>query len=78
MNKNIPLLATLLLSSSSLAQSTREISTLGCMLEPSKKIEVSSPIASVIDSIPVKRGEKIKKGQLLFKYAQVLKVQALT
>jgi len=67
MNKNIPLLATLLLSSSSLAQPTREISTLGCMLEPSKKIEVSSPIASVIDSIPVKRGEKIKKGQLLFK-----------
>lgn len=43
------------------------VSTLGCMLEPSQKIEVSSPISSVIDEIPVKRGQKIKKGQLLFK-----------
>lgn len=49
------------------AQSVEDIATLGCMLEPSKKIEVSSPIASVIDEIKVTRGEKIKKGQLLFK-----------
>jgi RND family efflux transporter MFP subunit len=42
------------------------ITTLGCMLEPSKKVAVSSPIASVINDIPVKRGQKVKKGQLLF------------
>lgn len=42
------------------------VKTLGCMLEPSKKVAVSSPIASVIDNIPVKRGQKVKKNQLLF------------
>jgi multidrug efflux pump subunit AcrA (membrane-fusion protein) len=49
------------------AQSVQDISTLGCMLEPSKKVEISSPLASVIEKIPVMRGEKVKKGQLLFK-----------
>lgn len=42
------------------------VTTLGCMLEPSKKVAVSSPIASVINDIPVKRGQKVKRGQLLF------------
>lgn len=42
------------------------VTTLGCMLEPSKKVAVSSPIASVINEIPVKRGQKVKRGQLLF------------
>ena len=49
------------------AQSFQDIPTLGCMLEPSKKVEISSPLASVIETIPVIRGEKVNKGQLLFK-----------
>lgn len=49
------------------AQSAQDIPTLGCMLEPSKRVEVSSPIASVIEEIQVTRGQKINKGQLLFK-----------
>jgi membrane fusion protein (multidrug efflux system) len=48
------------------ASANNTVMTLGCMLEPSKKVAVSSPIASVIDNIPVKRGQKVKKNQLLF------------
>lgn len=60
----IPLLATLF-SISSLAAS-ESIDTLGCILEPSQKLEITSPIASVIDSVPLKRGMRVANGQLLF------------
>jgi membrane fusion protein (multidrug efflux system) len=62
-------ISTLLLPLSVLANSAltnNSLATLGCILEPSKKVAVSSPIASVIDNIPVKRGQTVKKGQLLF------------
>ncbi|MGK0411777.1 MAG: RND family efflux transporter MFP subunit [Shewanella psychromarinicola] len=67
MNKIIVISVSTLLSLPCVAQSVQNISTLGCMLEPSKKVEISSPLASVIETIPVMRGEKVKKGQLLFK-----------
>ena len=59
------ILALCLVTSSSLVMGDQVIETLGCILEPSKKIKISSPVASVIESIPVKRGDIIKKGQLL-------------
>jgi RND family efflux transporter MFP subunit len=67
MNIKLILLVSAFYTVSINAQTIETISTLGCMLEPSQKVAISSPIASVIDDIPVKRGEKIKKGQLLFK-----------
>ncbi|SEQ89433.1 RND family efflux transporter, MFP subunit [Amphritea atlantica] len=42
------------------------LSTLGCMLEPSEKVQISSPVTGVLDDVQVKRGDSIKKGQLLF------------
>ena len=65
MNK-IKIVSIVICAFPSLALAMQDIDTLGCILEPSKKIQVSSPIASVIDIIDVKRGQKIKKGQLLF------------
>lgn len=42
------------------------LSTLGCMLEPSEKVQISSPVSGVLDKVQVKRGDSIKKGQSLF------------
>ena len=42
------------------------LSTLGCMLEPSEKVQVSSPVTGVLDKVLVKRGDSIKKGDRLF------------
>ncbi len=42
------------------------LSTLGCMLEPSEKVQISSPVTGVLDMVQVKRGDSIKKGQSLF------------
>jgi len=39
--------------------------TLGCMIEPSMRIEVSSPVGGVIDRLPVKLGQPVKKGSVL-------------
>lgn len=40
---------------------------LGCILEPSVKVQVSSPVPGVIRDVPVKRGDHVKKGQVLFR-----------
>lgn len=42
------------------------LSTLGCMLEPSEKVQVSSPVTGVLDEVLVKRGDSINKGDKLF------------
>lgn len=42
------------------------LSTLGCMLEPSEKVQVSSPVTGVLDKVLVKRGDTVKKGDTLF------------
>lgn len=50
-----------LFSNSAYAQSE----ALECLLEPNKEIELSSPVQGVVESILVKRGDHIEKGQLL-------------
>ena len=45
----------------------QNLETLGCMLEPSKKVDVSSPVSRVFDQLLVKRGDKVKKGGVLFR-----------
>ena len=42
------------------------LSALGCMLEPSEKVQVSSPVTGVLDKVLVKRGDSIKRGATLF------------
>lgn len=42
-------------------------SVLGCILEPSSTVEVSAPVAGVISSVPVKRGDAVRKGRVIFK-----------
>lgn len=42
------------------------LATLGCMLEPSQKVAVSSPVPGVLDRVDVKRGDTVKAGALLF------------
>ena len=43
------------------------LSTLGCMLEPSEKVQVSSPVSGVLDRVNVKRGDYIRRGAQLFR-----------
>jgi membrane fusion protein, multidrug efflux system len=42
-----------------------ELKTLGCMLEPSKKVDISSPIPGVVSVIKVKRGDVVNQGSTL-------------
>lgn len=43
-----------------------KLELLGCILEPSTKVEVSSPVAGVLSRVPVNRGDRVSKGQVLF------------
>lgn len=58
-------IAVLLTSQMAGAQEDR-LSAIGCMIEPSVRIDVSSPVGGVLDSVNVAVGERIKKGQQLF------------
>jgi len=42
------------------------LSTLGCILIPSEKVQVSAPVPGVLDKVHVQRGDTIKKGNTLF------------
>lgn len=42
------------------------LSTLGCMLAPSERVQVSSPVSGVLDKVLVRRGDSIKRGDRLF------------
>jgi RND family efflux transporter MFP subunit len=39
---------------------------MGCMIEPSMRVDISSPVPGVIDSVSVKLGDKVRKGQPIF------------
>lgn len=40
--------------------------SVGCIIEPSVRIDVSSPVEGVLAKRPAKLGDKVRKGQLLF------------
>jgi membrane fusion protein (multidrug efflux system) len=40
--------------------------SVGCVIEPSEVIDVSSPVEGVLAKRPAKLGDKVRKGQLLF------------
>ena len=52
--------------SANLSANEQAIKTLGCMFEPSKKVQISSPVPGVIDTVKVKRGDYVKRGRVLF------------
>lgn len=51
------------LGTSSAAEPIRVI---GCMLEPSRQVDISSPVGGVIEVIGPDRGDFVRKGSLLF------------
>lgn len=53
------------------------LSTLGCMLEPSEKVQVSSPVTGVLDTVLVKRGDHVEKGDRLFQLKAGVERQAV-
>ena len=62
--KNILIgLASLLLMSAFLPAQAGQ--TFGCLIEPYKMAEVGSQVVGIVDSIKVKRGDNVKKGQLI-------------
>ncbi|MBU3071575.1 efflux RND transporter periplasmic adaptor subunit [Aestuariicella sp. G3-2] len=62
------MLAAVCLAAPGWAQTPAEdfLPSVGCMIEPSVRIEVSSPVEGVLDKRPFKLGQSVKKGQLLF------------
>ena len=37
-----------------------------CLIEPSQSLEIGSPVTGVVDKVWVKRGDRVKKGQIVF------------
>lgn len=63
------LLTGLAATRSGAAQPTSEPSALpsvGCIIEPSMRIDISSPVEGVLARRPIKLGQQVKKGDLLF------------
>lgn len=63
--KSLALAAGLLLAPS-LVFAQQDLPSLGCIIEPSIRIDVSSPVEGVLDKLRPKLGDKVKKGELLF------------
>lgn len=53
-------------ASGTIAQGGVTLATLGCMLEPSKKVEVSSPVPGVLEVVDIRRGDQVRVGETLF------------
>ncbi len=60
--KYIISVAALLVNSAVFAE---EISPIDCMIEPNIMVEISSPVAGVLDTITVDRSDEVKKGQIV-------------
>ncbi len=54
------------LATASSAASQVKLRSLGCMLQPSKIVEISSPVPGVLEEVSVRRGDLVEKGNILF------------
>ncbi len=64
---SIVLLLTLVLGRGALAQEpTVYLPSVGCVIEPSVRIDISSPVEGVLAERPVKLGASVSKGEQLF------------
>lgn len=61
-------MASLLFIAIATAAQAKEIKlqTLGCILSPSDRVEISSPVPGVLDEVTVERGDEISRGEVLF------------
>jgi membrane fusion protein, multidrug efflux system len=70
MKKSQPLanlLASIIMTLSGAAGAAEvKLATLGCMLSPSERVEVSSPVPGVLDTVNVRRGARVAYGEVLF------------
>jgi RND family efflux transporter MFP subunit len=48
------------------AAGKNELPALGCMLQPSKQVEISSPVPGVLELVSVRRGDIVQAGNILF------------
>ena len=53
-------LLTILLSINAQAASTYE-----CLIEPTQTVDISSPVTGLLDKVYIKRGDRVKKGQVI-------------
>lgn len=44
-----------------------KLSALGCLLSPSERVEVSTPVPGVLEQVTVERGDEISRGDVLFR-----------
>jgi len=56
----------MLLATAGPAASQAKLRSLGCMLQPSKMVEISSPVPGVLEQVSVRRGDLVETGNLLF------------
>lgn len=49
-----------------LAPTDNYLPAMGCMIEPSMRIDISSPVTGVVDKLAVKLGDGVKRGSRLF------------
>ncbi len=54
------------LATASSAASQAKLRSLGCMLQPSKIVEISSPVPGVLEEVSVRRGDLVEQGNILF------------
>lgn len=51
--------------------------SIGCIIEPSMRIEVSSPVEGVMENRPVKLGQQVNEGELLFSLRSDVEISAV-
>lgn len=49
-----------------LVLSSSHAATYDCLIEPNQSLEIGSPVTGVVDKVWVKRGDRVKKGQVIF------------
>jgi RND family efflux transporter MFP subunit len=81
MQKKINLLIVLSALISAVSAQAENIPTIDCMIEPNVMVELSSPVAGVLDTLTVDKSDEVKKGQLvatLKSEVEVVSVQTST
>ncbi|MYM65178.1 efflux RND transporter periplasmic adaptor subunit [Pseudomaricurvus sp. HS19] len=58
--------ATALWSAAAVAQEVEYLPAVGCIIEPSVRVAVSSPVEGVLEKRPLRLGDAVKKGDPLF------------
>ncbi len=63
--KKINLLMVLSALMLAVSAQAENIPTIDCMIEPNVMVELSSPVAGILDTLTVDKSDEVKKGQLV-------------